>query len=153
MFDDKFFSRGCAPHPLRQKPRFSLYHNKVLHLLADKLRAGSSWRPALRQLPKLKQLLLHSNQIGDQGLASLLAPPTAGVLPSLQALYLMDNQITDDGCAVLASALRDGALPALKILRVDDNPVSEHAIQAMLATRPCFTEAEGEWGEDEDGLY
>ena len=34
------FSRGCAPHPLSQKPRFSLYHNKVLHLLADGLRRG-----------------------------------------------------------------------------------------------------------------
>ena len=30
-------SRGAAPHLLSQKPRFSLYHNKVLHLLADKL--------------------------------------------------------------------------------------------------------------------
>ena len=36
--------------------------------------------PSLRQLPKLDQLFLYNNQITDQGLASLLAPPTTGVL-------------------------------------------------------------------------
>ena len=32
--------------------------------------------PALRQLPKLTHLYLKYNQITDQGVASLLAPPT-----------------------------------------------------------------------------
>ena len=33
----KIFSRGCAPHPLSLETRFSLYHIKVLHLLANRL--------------------------------------------------------------------------------------------------------------------
>ena len=68
------------------------------------------------ELPRLKVLWLVKDQITDQGVASLLAPPTAGVLPSLEHLILINNQITDEGCAALASALRGGALPALKEL-------------------------------------
>ena len=44
MFYHKNFSRGCAPHPLSLKTRFSLYHIKVLHLFANRLRAGVSLR-------------------------------------------------------------------------------------------------------------
>ena len=85
--------------------------------------------PALRQLPKLERLFLNKNQITHQGLAVLLAPPTAGVLPSLQLLSLSSNQITDEGCAALASALRSGALPALNSIGgLMDNPASEEAI-------------------------
>ena len=36
----KIFSQGCAPHPLSLETRFSLYHIKVLHLLANRLCAG-----------------------------------------------------------------------------------------------------------------
>ena len=75
------------------------------------------------------------NQINDQGLASLLAPPTAGVWLSLQLLYLFGNQITDEGCAALASALRGGALPALKTLDLDGNPASEDASPAGRSQR------------------
>ena len=39
MFYHKNFSRGCAPHPLSLKTRFSLYHIKVLHLFANRLLA------------------------------------------------------------------------------------------------------------------
>ena len=38
MFYHKNFSRGCATHPLSLKTRFSLYHIKVLHLFANRLR-------------------------------------------------------------------------------------------------------------------
>ena len=37
----KIFSRGCAPHPLSLETRFSLYHIKVLHLLANRLETRS----------------------------------------------------------------------------------------------------------------
>ena len=86
---------------------------------------------ALRLLPKLEQLYLHNNQITDQGVASLLAPPTAGVLPSLQIIWFDENQITDEGCAALASALRNGALPVLKTLDLGGNPASIEARTAV----------------------
>ena len=57
---------------------------------------------ALRQLPKLEYLPLNNNQITDQGLASLLAPLTAGVLPSLEQLHIdratRSDEITDEAC-------------------------------------------------------
>ena len=37
----KIFSRGCAPHPLSLETRFSLYHIKVLHLLANRLHTST----------------------------------------------------------------------------------------------------------------
>ena len=64
-------------------------------------------------------------------MASLLAPPTAGVLPTLEDLDLQDNQITDEGCAALGSSLGNGALPALNYLGLFFNPASEEAKQAM----------------------
>ena len=97
--------------------------------------------PALRQLPKLETLSLRGNEITDQGLASLLAPPTAGVLPSLATLWLDGNQITDEGCATLASALRGGALPTMQRyynLRLSGNPASaaaQQAVEAEMRTR------------------
>ena len=54
--------------------------------------------PALPQLPKLKHLYLPRTNIGDDGVATLVAQPTAGALKSLEALtalYLANNQITD----------------------------------------------------------
>ena len=83
--------------------------------------------PALRQLPQLQTLALLNNQITDQGLASLLAPPTAGVLMKLKTLDLDENQVTDEGCAALAAAIHSGALPMLKRLYTSDNPVGEEA--------------------------
>eukprot|EP00320_Phaeocystis_rex_P021048 CAMPEP_0119078424 /NCGR_PEP_ID=MMETSP1178-20130426/100724_1 /TAXON_ID=33656 /ORGANISM="unid sp, Strain CCMP2000" /LENGTH=314 /DNA_ID=CAMNT_0007060873 /DNA_START=28 /DNA_END=973 /DNA_ORIENTATION=- len=85
--------------------------------------------PALRKLRKLKTLNLVSNQIGNRGLASLLAPPTAGVLDSLEFLYLNDKMITDAGRATLVSALHDGVLPALK----NQDVLRGEAMQAVRA--------------------
>ena len=84
---------------------------------------------------KLKNLGLSSNNITDEGVASLLAQPTAGKLKSLESLYLDYNQITDAGCAALASALRGGKLPALKVLNLSENPASEEAQSAVYASR------------------
>jgi Ran GTPase-activating protein (RanGAP) involved in mRNA processing and transport len=71
----------------------------------------------LRLLPTLRDISLFSNQIGDQGLAALIAQPMAGVFESLESLDISDSHVTDAGCAILAAALRGGALPALE--RVD----------------------------------
>ena len=77
-----------------------------------------------------------NTNIGDEGVASLVAQPTAGALKSLEQLDLQYNQVTDAGCATFASALRGGALPALKRLDLHDNSASEEAKKAVLATRP-----------------
>ena len=92
--------------------------------------------PTLRRLPKLKWLYLTGTSIGDEGVASLVAQPTAGALKTLESLYLERNEISDAGCASLASALRGGALPALKRLNLDENPPSEEARDAVFAARP-----------------
>ena len=82
---------------------------------------------------------LVETNIGDEGVASLVAQPTAGALKSLEGLDLDDNQITDAGCATLASALRGGALPALKRLKLGGNPaISQQAkaeVRAALEAR------------------
>ena len=74
-----------------------------------------------------------------EGVASLVAQPTAGALKSLELLDLDGNQITDAGCATLVAALRGGALPALKDLELVDNPAASQqargAVQAALAAR------------------
>ena len=81
--------------------------------------------PALRRRPALVGLHLDGNPLGDEGLAALVAPPTAagapaptttGVLTKLRSLNLWSTQIADAGCANVASALDSGVLPALKDL-------------------------------------
>ena len=87
-------------------------------------------------------------------MASLLAPPTAGVLTSLEKLDLKDNQITDEECGALASALRGGALPALKVLYLADNPASAEAQEAACEVPDARLEQEQEdedrFGSDDD---
>ena len=96
----------------------------------------ASMLPVLRRLPpRLKVLTLVNGNITDEGVASSVAPPTAGAFKSLEELDLYGNQITDAGCATLASALRGGALPALKALILEGNPASEEAQNAVLAVR------------------
>ena len=52
-------------------------------------------------LPKLEELQLAGNQIGDEGCKAL-----AEHLPtSLKGLHLDDNQIGDEGCKALAEHL------------------------------------------------
>ena len=90
----------------------------------------------LQTVYPLKNLDLCRTNIGDEGVASLVAQPTAGALKTLESLYLERNEISDAGCASLASALRGGALPALKRLNLDENPPSKEARDAVFAARP-----------------
>jgi hypothetical protein len=97
--------------------------------------------PALRRRPALKELYLHGNPFGDEGLAALVAPPqpagapppTTGGLAKLNALFLASTQITDDGCDALAAALGSGALPALEVLGLHDIPASAASAAATVA--------------------
>ena len=76
--------------------------------------------PVLRQLPQLTGLTMWSNQIGDEGLAALIAQPMKGVFESLERLDLSMSCITDAGCAAFAAVLRSGALPELKEVDLRD---------------------------------
>ena len=67
----KIFSRGCAPHTLSLETRFSLYHIKVLHLLANM--SG----PSYRSTPS------RHNNLGDQ-----LVPLTVLVHSLVSAVFL-----------------------------------------------------------------
>ena len=65
---------------------------------------------ALRQLPKLKRIILDGNQIGDGGLAALLGEPMAGVFGTLMYLRLgKNNNVTDPGRAFLSATLPGGS--------------------------------------------
>ena len=61
------FSRGCAPHPLSLKTRFSLYNIKVLQLLGNRLGSGAAlWAvPVFTVFPIYK--LVGAVVPGEQG--------------------------------------------------------------------------------------
>ena len=81
-----------------------------------------------------------NDPLGDEGLATLLAPPPppagtspppAGGLKKLKELCLGFTQVTDAGCAALVAALDSGTLPALETLSLDGIPASAAAIDAV----------------------
>ena len=84
--------------------------------------------PALRRLRRLKRLDFSGNPLGDEGLATLVAPAGAlawvltPVLTKLEVLDLHFTHIKYAGCAALASALDSGMLPALKTFNLADIP-------------------------------
>jgi tricorn protease-like protein len=81
--------------------------------------------PHLRNLSKLKELILVSNRVSDEGLL-LLAE-----IPQLRSVYVADTQVTDGGIAKL--------LARRPLLTVDrTNP---HSKAARLAARPIFQHA------------
>ena len=107
----------------------------------------------LRKLPDLAHLELEHNQIGDEGVAALVAPGE-GVLPKLEYLSIERNKIANPGCAALVTALESDALPVLKELVLLDpdlgfedgelaNPACHSAVAAVYAARPALTASNG----------
>ena len=85
----------------------------------------------MRSRRALEKLGLFGNQIGDEGVAALVAPGK-DVLKSLQYLSLRSNpNITDEGCAALTAALRDGRLPKLGRVFLNETSVSNGAKEAL----------------------
>lgn len=83
-----------------------------------------------------RHLLLHGNDIGDEGVRTLSAALTKGALPGLTLLTLHGNAFGDVGCAALAGACARMAAP-LRTLYVDRGPRgTEHpALKAACETR------------------
>jgi len=70
-----------------------------------------------RPLTHLKNLNLHSNLIGDEGVRELIEALDVGA-PALETLVLTKNAITNQGLHTIAGAIRSGALPQLKDMSI-----------------------------------
>jgi len=93
--------------------------------------------PALRKLPALRDLLIANCEIGDEGVASLVANLGKNDFKSLKDLSIGYNQTTGAGMARLVAAIDAGCLPALDY---DDgmflhDPASASAVKDALAKR------------------
>jgi len=88
---------------------------------------------SLRMLRALLMLDLSFCEIGDEGVASLVANLGKDDFKKLNMLFLRNNKITDAGCATLARVREPPntiALPKLEVLILYDNPASAAAMQA-----------------------
>ena len=87
--------------------------------------------PALRKLPELTTLNIHSCDIGDEGVASMVDNLGKDDFKKLEKLDLCANKITDASVAKLLTAINAGGLPKLgKLLRFG-NSVSDSAVAAL----------------------
>ena len=82
--------------------------------------------------PRLSELLLDNNDLGDAGCASLAAALGRGGCPSLRTLSLQREAIGDEGCAKLADALYDGACPSLAVLDLRENGISDTGCKTVV---------------------
>ena len=78
--------------------------------------------PALRKLPALTELYLQD--LGDEGVASLVANLGKDDFKMLKKLDLAVNRLTSASCGKLAAALDSGALPRLDDLLLHGNNLS-----------------------------
>ena len=82
-------------------------------------------------LPSLRRLALIRSQIGDQAASALASALTTRAVPSLEHLQLSGNQIGDVGLVALAPALRQ--LPTLEMLHLCNNLISDRGLAALIA--------------------
>jgi Ran GTPase-activating protein (RanGAP) involved in mRNA processing and transport len=84
--------------------------------------------PLLRTMPNLKELLLYSNNIGDEGCRTIA--PALRTMTNLKWLYLSFNNIGDEGLAVLTNVV--SAIPMLYDLALSDNKIGNVGCQCLL---------------------
>ena len=85
-------------------------------------------------MPKLRELNLSSNQLGDASLTAISAGFANGALSSLKVLYVNDNQIGAKGFKAFAKAVsKAGRKVALRQLYMQNNQANNAGIAAMTA--------------------
>ena len=89
-----------------------------------------------RYMPRLRELDLLGNQIGDEGLKALARASARGWLPSLRGLHIGANCITGKGVAALATALNSQP-PAFWLLRQVRASLSHHLCLPCLSGLDC----------------
>jgi len=94
-------------------------------------------------LPRLQQLFLGNNGLGDAGMQALRGGLGRGAAPSLRILALSDNNFGPAGAETLAAALSSVAKPNLVTLYLHHNPIGNPGVAALAAPlrkMPALTE-------------
>ena len=99
--------------------------------IGDKGLAALAAASARGKWAELRVLGLASNRVAAAGAAALVAPPHAA-FRGLEQLSLTHNRIDAKGMAALASGLAEGALPALQTCYLTGNAADDAAVQAAL---------------------
>ena len=109
---------------------------------------------AARKLPALKDLTLWQCEIGDEGVASLVASLGKDDFKKLEMLDLQENKLTDRGFITLASELNQGRLPMLRELLVryapDDGAIAAELEEAASRRKINLDDFEPQWDQDVD---
>ena len=113
---------------------FDTYENEeacrawVLVALCEAFRQG--------RMPKLAELHLSGNRIGDEGMRAMCAAVVGGTLTCLTSTDLEDNWISDDGLEALCDAIRPAhrGLHLLKHLNLVDNPYTDAGLSILAAS-------------------
>jgi len=86
-------------------------------------------------LPRLRELSLHHNQIGEAGVAALARACEGGAAPlaQLSELHLFNNALGSAGLEALARACRGGAWPQLSHLDLREIDAGDGGLVALAA--------------------
>jgi len=92
-------------------------------------------------LPRLTQLRLSGNNLGDAGVHAFCAALGSGAASHLPYLNLKANNISHVGATAIASAIARGALPKLEVLELSMNKLDDQDITTLavaLRGRPAL---------------